>query len=81
MRAPTTRQLDVLRTIAAHVRVNGYPPSTSELQRWYGWRSTNACHCYLTALERHGLIRRQRGLSRALSITPAGHAALVEAAE
>ena len=68
MLAPTPRQLEVL----AYLRDNPstVPPTRKEIGRRFGI-SPNAVERHLHALERKGLIRREAGKHRALSLTPA----------
>lgn len=71
-RPPTARQLVVLRTIAAFIRRNGYPPTLKELCRMLEIRSLNAMHEHLVALEVKGLISRGTKIARSIRITEEG---------
>lgn len=69
---PTARQLEVLRAIADRTVADGYAPTLRELGRRIGVRSTNGVNDLLVALERRGLITRDRNRARTLLITEAG---------
>lgn len=73
MTPPTVRQLQVLGVIAANLRTRGFPPTIAELCAALKVRSTNGVADHLRALQRKGLIERERKFSpRALVITAAG---------
>jgi repressor LexA len=69
-------QLETLRLIAAHLKLNGYPPTVRELVADLGIRSTNDVAERLRALVKKGLIRRGARSARAIAITDLGQAAL-----
>ncbi len=56
---------DFIRTTAAS---RGIPPSMREIGEHFGIRSTNGVEGHLAALERAGLISRERGKSRGISL-------------
>lgn len=74
----TYRQVDVFRFISVYRLLNGYAPSVREIARDQGIASTNGVYGYLDALERKGLLERDRGIARAIRITPLGHQLLDE---
>ena len=70
---PSARQLQVLRAIRRHHQAKGFPISIRELGDVLGIRSTNGVADHLEALERKGLVTRERNRARTLQITTAGH--------
>lgn len=73
---PTSRQRAVLAYLHAFTERNGYPVSVRELCREFGWNSTHSAVCNLLALERKGLVRRAKKVSRGVVVTAAGLRAL-----
>jgi repressor LexA len=72
MTIPTTRAR--MRDFIAHyIARNGFAPSVREIQRGVGLHSTGAVHYQLRALEAAGEIRRQRYLSRAITLLTPEH--------
>lgn len=71
-RAPTHRQIQVLRFLHAHRHEHGYPPTIREACDKLGLRSTNAFSDHLAALERKALITRQPSASRSVTLTALG---------
>ena len=72
MTIPTTRAR-MRDFIAQYIARNGYAPSVREIQRGVGLHSTGAVHYQLRALEAAGEIRRQRYLSRSITLPTPGH--------
>ena len=68
MRDLTNRQLEMLAALKQYIDDNGYPPSHRELADTLGMRSTSGVAMRLDALERRGLITRERGLARSLRV-------------
>ncbi len=64
----TERQQDILDFIRAMVAERGKPPTLREIGEQFGIRSTNGVEKHLVALERGGLIVRERGTSRGISL-------------
>lgn len=64
----TIVQLKILRAIKDGVQSNGYPPTVAELCEISGLRSKSSVHHQLTVLEMKGLIRREFGRSRAITL-------------
>jgi repressor LexA len=69
MRDLTTRQIELLRCIAYHIREHGFPPSFRELGLYLGiasWRGAGIGD-HMRALERKGMIsfafKRSRGIT------------------
>ncbi len=73
MKSPTPRQLTVLRAIRAHQVSKGFPISIRDLCVALNVTSTNSAADHLRALEKKGLVRREKRLSRTLQLTAAGH--------
>jgi repressor LexA len=65
----TERQQEIFEFIRATFRSRGIPPSMREIGEKFGIRSTNGVEGHLAALEGHGLITRERGKSRGISLT------------
>lgn len=72
---PTPRQRMALRAISDFMEQHGWAPTTRELCRLTGIRSTNGMQDHLKALHRRGLITRGEG-ARTLALTDAGRKAL-----
>jgi repressor LexA len=64
----THRQRQILEYIRAHLAEKGYPPTVRAIAAHFGIRSPNGARCHLLALERKGLLRRQRGKARAIRL-------------
>jgi repressor LexA len=62
------RQQKILRYIQDYVEERGYPPSIREIGERVGISSTSVVDYNLRALERDGLIRRDREVSRGLGV-------------
>ena len=72
MTIPTTRAR-MRDFIAQYIARHGFAPSVREIQRGVGLHSTGAVHYQLRALEAAGEIRRQRYLSRSITLPTPGH--------
>lgn len=66
--ALTNRQKQVLDFTANHLRSHGFPPTISEIQRHFSFRSPNAVEQHLRALARKGWINRHPHKSRGIEI-------------
>jgi repressor LexA len=64
----TDRQQAIYDFIRVTIDKRGLPPTMREIGEEFGIRSTNGVEGHLAALERNGLISRQRGKSRGLSV-------------
>lgn len=62
------RQRNILKYIESYVDQRGYPPSIREIGDHVGISSTSVVDYNLRALERDGLIRRDREVSRGLEV-------------
>jgi repressor LexA len=60
----TTRQKEVLDFIRRQQRETGFPPSSREIQAYFGFQSQTAAMNHLRALERKGVINRTPGKAR-----------------
>jgi len=76
MKAPSERQLDLLRFTDTFSRQHGYPPSVRELGEGVGLNSSCTVQRHLNSLERGGYIRRQDRKSRTLELTDMGKRAI-----
>ncbi len=64
----TERQQAIYDFIRAAVNSRGIPPSMREIGEKFGIRSTNGVEGHLAALARSGLITREKGKSRGISL-------------
>jgi repressor LexA len=71
----TDRQQEIYEFIRTTIATRGIPPSMREIGEKSGIRSTNGVDKHLTALERGGLISRERGKSRGIMLPSAGRPA------
>jgi repressor LexA len=74
MRKMSERQQKILEFVVEYTADHGYPPSIREIGQAVGISSTSVVDYNLRALERSGLIRRDREVSRGLGVvgqTPA----------
>src|ERR1700741_3718460 len=60
----TTRQEEVLKFIRKQQQRTGFPPSSREIQSFFGFQSQTAAMNHLRALEKKGAIRRTPGKAR-----------------
>jgi len=60
----TARQEEVLNFIRKQQQKTGYPPSSREIQSFFGFQSQTAAMNHLRALEKKGVIRRTPGKAR-----------------
>jgi repressor LexA len=60
----TTRQQEVLDFIRQQQQQTGFPPSSREIQAYFGFQSQTAAMNHLRALERKGVINRTPGKAR-----------------
>lgn len=64
----TERQQNIFQFIRTTLVARGIPPTLREIGEKFGIRSTNGVEGHLAALERLGLINRERGKSRGISL-------------
>ncbi|WP_085830404.1 transcriptional repressor LexA [Collinsella vaginalis] len=64
----TQRQLQIYEYIKDYQKKNGYPPSVREMAGAVGLSSPSTVHAHLSALEDHGLIKRDASKPRALEV-------------
>ncbi|MDO4436704.1 MAG: transcriptional repressor LexA [Coriobacteriaceae bacterium] len=64
----TKRQQQIYDFICAYQKEKGYPPSVREMASAVGLSSPSTVHAHLSALEDHGLIKRDKTKPRALEI-------------
>ncbi len=72
MTSLTTRQREVLRTIATFSAEHGYAPTTRELMALLDIHSENGVHDHLRRFRRQGLVTWELGKNRTLRLTAAG---------
>jgi repressor LexA len=80
MRRLSDRQQRILDFVAEYTGDHGYPPSIREIGQAVGISSTSVVDYNLRALERGGLIRRDREVSRGLGIvgqTPSARPSMI----
>jgi repressor LexA len=66
--ALTKRQAEILNFIKTHIQYSGFPPTISEIQGQFSFRSPNAVQEHLKALVRKGQIRRNPNQWRGLEL-------------
>ena len=66
----TDRQREILDFVRGYATERGYWPSFREIQKHFGFRSTNAVMGHLRALESKGAIERVPGQARTFRIVP-----------
>lgn len=64
----TKRQKQILDSIIENIGRYGFPPSISEIQEKFSFKSPNAVQGHLSALERKGFIFRHPHKSRGIEI-------------
>lgn len=67
----TRRQAEILGFIKTHIQYSGFPPTISEIQRQFSFKSPNAVQEHLKALMRKGHIRRTPNQWRGLELVVA----------
>jgi len=65
----TKRQAEILSFIKTHMQYSGFPPTISEIQGQFSFKSPNAVQEHLKALVRKGQIRRTPNKWRGLELT------------
>ena len=66
----TDRQRAVFEFIRDLIQQRGYGPTVREVCEKFNIRSPNGVMCHLKALERKGVISREKGKSRAIQLSP-----------
>jgi len=64
----TERQQKVYEFIRDKIRNRGYGPTVREIGEHFGIKSPNGVMCHLKALEKKGVITRERNMSRAIQL-------------
>jgi repressor LexA len=64
----TKRQAEILSFIKTHIQYSGFPPTISEIQGQFSFKSPNAVQEHLKALVRKGQIRRNPNQWRGLEL-------------
>ena len=70
MRKLKPKEQQVFDCIVDCINENGYAPSVRDIQSALGFKSTSTVHMYLSRLEEYGLIRKEDGKSRAITLGP-----------
>ena len=65
----TNRQQQIYEFLQQRIRASGYAPSVREIGEYFSIRSPNGVVCHLRALEKKGVIRRDKNVSRAIALT------------
>ncbi len=65
----TKRQKEVYEFIRDKIRNRGYGPTVREIGDAFGIRSPNGVMCHLKAIEKKGLITREKNMSRAINLS------------
>jgi len=68
----TKRQAEVLSFIKTHIQYSGFPPTISEIQGQFSFKSPNAVQEHIKALVRKGQIRRTPNQWRGLELVASG---------
>jgi repressor LexA len=64
----TKRQAEILNFIKTHIQYSGFPPTISEIQEQFSFKSPNAVQEHLKALIRKGQVRRNPNQWRGLEL-------------
>jgi len=64
----TERQRKIYEFIRDKIRNRGYGPTVREIGEHFGIKSPNGVMCHLKALEKKGLLLRERNMSRAIQL-------------
>jgi repressor LexA len=70
--ALTKRQAEILSFIKTHIQYSGFPPTITEIQEQFSFKSPNAVQDHLKALVRKGQIRRTPNQWRGLELMASG---------
>ena len=65
----TARQREIYAFVELRQRTSGFAPSVQEIAGHFGFKSQNSVRQHLRLIEKKGFIKRERGLSRALTVT------------
>lgn len=68
MRKLKPQEQRVLDYVVESINANGYAPSVRDIKAALGLKSTSTVHMYLNRLEEYGLIRKEDGKSRAITL-------------
>lgn len=77
----TDRQREVLDFIRDKIRSRGYGPTIREIMQEFDINGPNGVTCHLKALEKKGVIKRDYGRSRAITIVEADDMVQVKRAD
>lgn len=68
MKSLTPKQLEILEFLKDHIHREGLSPSLREIQAHFGFNSVSSVHEHLRALEKKGMIERESGVCRGLTL-------------
>ena len=68
MKPMKAREQSVLDYVVRTIRENGYSPSVREIKEALGFKSTSNVQMYLDRLEERGLLHRETGKSRTITV-------------
>lgn len=68
MKSLTNKQRKVLKFIKEYIKKNGYSPSIKEIMSYFSFSSPTSVISYLNALENKGYIKRERKISRGITV-------------
>ena len=80
MQELTSRQQEILEFIRETIVTRGYGPTVRETAVYFGLRSPNTAACHLRALEKKGVITRDRLVARGISLTSDASSAVLKLA-
>ena len=69
MRKLKPQEQRVFDYVVGSINTNGYAPSVRDIKTALGFKSTSTVHMYLARLEEYGLIRKEDGKSRAITLS------------
>ena len=69
MKSLTPKQLEILEFLKDHIHREGLSPSLREIQAHFGFNSVSSVHEHLRALEKKGMIEREAGICRGLTLS------------
>lgn len=76
MNKATPRELEILKMISDHIKKYGFPPTRSEICRYFDFNSKNSATCFLNSLAKKEYIDIFVHTSRGIRITNKGKKAL-----
>jgi len=68
----TKREIDILRMINNHIEKYGFPPTRSEICKYFDFTSSNSASCFVNSLAKKDYLTLYTEVSRGLQITEKG---------